>query len=191
MPPRKNSVRPLWRPRRFVTHQTTNVDKKSRPNTLPRPRVICPSCHTEFVFYKIPADSAQAIHATTSDMTKLGIECENKACVLYMEGIENVDEQLYVNPVIAECIEGAKNERAAFDTAEEEKRREEEAVEYSKYDPFRGYPEEAEALEKEKQQNVEREAIVKNWEMMVKYTEEMDKLDRLQQMDQSNPFPEG
>ncbi|KAL1868892.1 hypothetical protein Daus18300_005728 [Diaporthe australafricana] len=159
----------------------------------PRPRVICPSCHTEIVFYKMPAQSNQAIQASTIDMWKLDFCCENEACVLYLEGIEPDDKSLVANPVIPKCIAQAKHERACFNEAEEEKRREkdaaaemkreeDEAVEYIKYDPFRGYPEEAAALEKEKQQKIETEAIIDSWKNIKKYAEEMEKMESEEKM---------
>ena len=149
------------------------------PATPPRPRVICPGCSTELTIHKMLSTTEAFVYASKTDMKALGIECTNDSCPLYIEGIENVDEKLLVNPMVEKCVEAAKKERAAIDAAKKEKKAEDKKAKYASYDPFSGAKEKAaeEAMHRAKSQKDETEKISKNWEKVQKTAAKLKELE--------------
>ncbi|POS72740.1 hypothetical protein DHEL01_v208862 [Diaporthe helianthi] len=132
-----------------TTHQTPNKPKsdsppmEENPITPPRPRVICPGCSTELELYKTFGTNEASIYASKVDMKKLGIDCQNEACPIYLEGIGAINTKAQANPNIAKYVQMARKERAAMDAAQkqskeqmEKRKLEKEKAEYAKYDPF-------------------------------------------------------
>lgn len=164
---------------------------KSKSNTPPpptRPRVICPGCSTELVLHKTPAESQDFFYATMTDMKKLGIECQNEACALFIEGVEGADDNIPVNPVVQNCLADAKMERTAIkaknkeEKAENKKRkREENAAEYAPYNPFDGAKEQEakEGIKQAKLQIKEAKKIIKGWKKIQKSAEELEELENV------------
>lgn len=162
--------------------------KSNTPPPPPRPRVICPGCSTELVLHKTPAESDAFLYATMTDMKKLGIECQNDSCALFIEGIEGIDENLPVNPVIEKCLTDAKMERTAIkaknkeEKAENKKRkREENAAEYAPYNPFDGANDKKakEAIKQAKVQITEAKKIIKSWKKIQKSAEKLEELENV------------
>lgn len=173
-----------------VPGMTAGTPKRSKsrspPKTPPRPRVMCPGCSTELTLHKTLSISDAFIYASKTDMKKLGIECKNDSCILYIEGIQNVDDKLPVNPIIEKCVDMAEKERAVMDAAKKEdkkeikkRKREEEKAEYANYDPFSGAKEKAaeEAIHREKRQKEETEKIIKSWQEIQNAAANLDKLE--------------
>lgn len=164
---------------------------KSPPKTPPRERVICPGCSSELSLHKTLSDSNEFVYATKTDMKKLGIECKNESCPLYIEGVEDADDKQPVNPTIEKCLEKAKAEHAAAKVVEMQKRaeekaaakkvkRDEKAAAYAPYNAFSGAKEKEaeEGIERKKQQDIETEMIVKGWEKIQKAAEELEELEK-------------
>ncbi|KAG6362645.1 hypothetical protein INS49_007737 [Diaporthe citri] len=190
MAPRKNT----GSGKTAATAQASGGRKKSKssspPKTPPRPRVMCPGCSTELALHKMLSNSEAFVYSSMTDMKKLGIECKNESCALYIEGVGDADEKLPVDPVIEKYVNDAKVERAAIKTEKKEKReqektenkkrkRDEKEAEYAKYDPFSGAKEKEaeEAIERQKQQERETENIVKSWKKIQKAAEKLSKLE--------------
>lgn len=181
-------------PKKSVAGKTVGTPKRSKsrspPKTPPRPRVMCPGCSTELTLHKTLSTSDAFIYASKTDMKKLGIECQNGSCILYIEGIQNVYEkpELPVNPIIKKCVEMAEKERAAIDAAQEQekqeikkRKREEEKAEYVNYDPFSGAKERAaeEAIHRDKRQKhlQETERVITTWRPIQDAATKLDKLE--------------
>lgn len=177
-------------PKKSVAGKTVGTPKRSKsrspPKTPPRPRVMCPGCSTELTLRKTLSTSEAFIYASKTDMKKLGIECQNDSCILYIEGIENVDEKLPVNPIIKKCVEMAEKDHAAVEAVKKEekeeikkRKREEEKAEYANYDPFSGAKERVaeEAIHRQKRQKQESEKVIKNWQTIKEAAANLDKLE--------------
>lgn len=163
-----------------VTGNRKKSPSKSPPKSL-RPRVMCPGCSTELTLHKTRSTSQAFIYASATDMKKLGIECKNESCALYIEGVGDADDKLPVNPDVEKCVNDAKEERAAIKAEKKEKKKQEKAenkkrkrdekeAEYAKYDPFSGAKEKEaeEAIERQKIQEQETEKIQKAAEKLAK-----------------------
>lgn len=162
---------------------------KSPPETPPRPRVICPGCSTEFALHKTLAKSQEFVYASMTDMKKLGIECKNESCALYIEGVSDVDDKLPVNPVIEKCLADAKVDRAAAKVVKKQekaekkkKKRDEREAVYAPYNPHSGAKdkEAKEADKRRKKQLREAKKIMKAWKKIGKASEKLERLEKLE-----------
>lgn len=195
MAPRKNiaSVQAAGTPKASGNRKKP---KSESPPKTPRPRVMCPGCSTELALHKMLSNTQAFIYASMTDMKKLGIECENESCALYIEGVDNADDKLPVDPDIEKYVNDAKAQRAAIKAKDQEKREEEKAenkkrkredkeAEYAKYDPFfiDKEKEAEEAIQQEKQQKQEAEKIVKSWKKIQKAADKLTKLEDRDEVD--------
>lgn len=162
---------------------------KSPPKIHPRPRVLCPGCSTELLLHKTPANSQDFVYASMTDMKKLGIECKNESCALYIEGVGDADDKLPVNPAIEKCLADAKVDRAAIKVVKKKekaekkmKKRDEREAVYAPYNPHSGAKdkEAKEASKRRKKQLREAKKIMKAWKKIGKATEKLEKLETLE-----------
>ncbi|KAG8162397.1 hypothetical protein KVR01_008162 [Diaporthe batatas] len=67
----------------FVTKELMLIGSSTR-------RIICSGCSTEHTIYQSPLTTEAFTYATREDMENLGIHCQNEACPIYTERVQEV-----------------------------------------------------------------------------------------------------
>lgn len=160
---------------------------KSAPKKTSLPRVICPGCSNELALDETLARSQNFVCASKTDMKKFDIECKNESCILYIEGLGDVDDKLPVNPVVKKCVDYANKKRATIKAIKEnvkaekrKKKREEKKAEYARYNPLSGAKEKEASESQKRHKRMLRHArkMAKGWKKIEKTTKKIEALEK-------------
>lgn len=160
---------------------------KSAPKKTSLPRVICPGCSNELALDETLARSQNFVCASKTDMKKFDIECKNESCVLYIEGLGDVDDKLPVNPVVKKCVDYANKKRATIKAIKEnvkaerkKKKREDKKAEYARYNPLSGAKEKEASDSQKRHKRMLRHArkMAKGWKKIEKTTKKIEALEK-------------
>ncbi|KAG8157253.1 hypothetical protein KVR01_012961 [Diaporthe batatas] len=83
---------------------------EENPITPPRPRIICPGCSTELTVHNTVGTTEAFILATVVDMKKLGMDCNNPSCPLFIEGLPEIPNKARANPNVEKYVSMAKRD---------------------------------------------------------------------------------